>query len=292
MKLSFVVPVSSTDDNYTEFSNRLKLLHDLGYDGAELAIQDPSKINIKRVKELLEKFSMAVPAIATGSAFSQEFLSLSSINATVWVEKNRQKAIQRIKDQIDFASDLGAKVIIGLIRGNWRSVNSVTRQLEYPGPQIALQRYELYKKSFSASLEECDSWATDKNVELVLEAVNHTEVDFLFTVGETADFVHKLNLKSTKVLADIYHMNIEEKEDIAPVFDQYCRMHKIGHIHIADNNRMAPGQGKLDFRKIIGRIKSLETEGFYSGFVSAELVPVKPDFETAARQTIKHLTSL
>ena len=80
----------------------------LGYDGVELAVRDPSLLDVPALEALLRKENLVVPAIGTGQAFGEEGLSLTDPD-----EQIRLKAIDRIKAQVRLARRLGAVVIIG-----------------------------------------------------------------------------------------------------------------------------------------------------------------------------------
>lgn len=85
-------------------------------------------------------------------------------------------------------------------------------------------------------------------------------------------------------MGDTFHMNIEEQS----IYDAIKNARRyLAHFHLADNNRLAPGQGHLDFKKIIKALKEIG----YKGFVSAEILP-KPDQYTAAKLAIEHIKSL
>jgi sugar phosphate isomerase/epimerase len=72
------------------------------------------------------------------------------------------------------------------------------------------------------------------------------------------------------VLADLFHMNIEEENLVDPVLNA---SRALGHVHIADNNRLQPGGGYLDFVPTLAALQSIE----YGGYVSIECFsPVGP----------------
>lgn len=262
MKLSFVVEVPEKVESLKEFYRRLKMLKELGYDGAELAIRNTRKIEREKVKTLIEGLGLEVPAIATGRAYLTERLSFCH-------PSKRQAALARIKDHIKFASSFDAQVIIGLIRGN---------------PEKGQPTEGAYRLIVDA-LKECGEFAAKYNVKLTLEAINRYEMDFIHTLKEAREIMKKTGCHNTGILADTFHMNIEEEwisESIADVGDF------ITHVHIADSNRMAPGEGHLDFEEILSSIAATG----YNGFLSIELVPIKPDFDTAARQAIECLRTI
>src|SRR5436189_269594 len=67
------------------------------------------------------------------------------------------------------------------------------------------------------------------------------------------------------VCLDAFHLNIEDA-------DMYASIRKVGtrlvDFHVADNNRMAAGQGSLDWPKIVATLK----EAGYDGALSVEFV--------------------
>ncbi|HDH06822.1 MAG TPA: sugar phosphate isomerase/epimerase, partial [Thermoproteales archaeon] len=93
-----------------------------------------------------------------------------------------------------------------------------------------------------------------------------------------------INSPSLKLLLDTFHMNIEE-----PLIEESIKKagKKIGHFHVADSNRLAPGMGHLDFKSIIGSLK----ETGYEGFLSAEVI-IKPSLGVVLEYTKKTLGHL
>jgi sugar phosphate isomerase/epimerase len=81
------------------------------------------------------------------------------------------------------------------------------------------------------------------------------------------------------LLADLFHMNIEECDLAAAL---RAGAERIGHVHFVDSNRQAAGQGHLDFAPIAAAL----LQSRYSGFLSAEALPL-PDSRTAAETTMK-----
>ncbi|MEN3203790.1 MAG: 5-keto-L-gluconate epimerase [Atribacterota bacterium] len=265
MKASFVVSLQKTRFEAVGFDENLVstafVLQRLGYEGIELAIRDPDVVEEGTIHDVLKETGLVIPAIGTGQAFLEEGLSLSSLNPQI-----RKRAIERVKRHIALSSSFGSFVIIGLIRGR-------------------LPQEERKKKKavelFKESLRECGAFARSKNVKLVIEPLNRYELNFLNTLEETATFLSSLGMPNIGILADSFHMNIEEKdfrESLLKVKDL------LWHFHVADSNRWAPGFGHLDFGVIFETLQEIG----YQGFVSAEILQ-KPDFHRAAEQTIAHL---
>src|SRR5437773_9753340 len=81
MKLSLVVSLEETGFDAVamrgSWREALRTAADLGYDGVELAVRDPSEVDAEAVLRTVRDAGLAVPAIGTGQAFLKDGLSLS-----------------------------------------------------------------------------------------------------------------------------------------------------------------------------------------------------------------------
>ena len=268
MKKVFVASISRTKFDAISYSEDLQSIFsrikELGYDGIELGIRNPLEVDVSIIESYSEKFALPVVAIGTGQAYVDEGLSLTSEDAEV-----QERAIERIKKHIDLASRLGASVIIGLIRGNPPS--------ERRGEALSLLR---------KNLNICSGYAGESDVMILLEPVNRYESSLINRLKEGETFIQSLeksNYGVVRLLADTFHMNIEER-DIPEAIEEVFPL--IGHIHVADSNRLAPGQGHTDFDSIFKKLKELG----YNRYISAEILP-QPSFDEATRLTMDFLRS-
>ena len=78
------------------------------------------------------------------------------------------------------------------------------------------------------------------------------------------------------LLLDTFHVNIEERSWTEP-FAALRAAGKLWHVHVGDNNRLAPGRGLIDFPAIVATLR----RSGYDGYLSAELL-ARPDGDTAA----------
>jgi len=268
MKLSIVVSLQPTKFSALAFQEHLeeslKMISSLGYDGVELAVRNPAEIDIAQVEKLLEKFHLGVSGIGTGQAYIEEGLSFSHPDKDI-----RQKAIERIKTHLEFGAKIHrTAVIIGLLRGKTP-----------PG-----QKKEQAISWFRESLLKCAETAARQGVNLLLEPLNRYETDLLNTLPETKEFIKANNLPNVFLLADTFHMNIEEvsfAQSLSVVKDY------LKHVHLADSNRWAPGCGHLDFKEIVRVLKNIG----YENYVAAEILPL-PTPEESARLTIQYLKKI
>ena len=118
----------------------------------------------------------------------------------------------------------------------------------------------------------------------IYEPLNRYETNLFNRLADAAAFLEVNDLKNVVLLADLFHMNIEER-DVAAAILEVGR--HIGHVHFADSNRQAIGFGHTDIAPIAAALLEIG----YPGYLSAEILPL-PDPEAAARQTISSIRSL
>jgi sugar phosphate isomerase/epimerase len=94
-----------------------------------------------------------------------------------------------------------------------------------------------------------------------------------------AAFIASNKFNNIQLLADLFHMNIEEADPAASI---QKNIQHIGHVHFADSNRKPFGFGHTQIEPIANALKA----SGYDGYVSAEAFPW-PDPELAAAQTIR-----
>ncbi|SDY14442.1 Sugar phosphate isomerase/epimerase [Acetomicrobium thermoterrenum DSM 13490] len=266
MKFSFVISLQNTKFNAIalkeNLQQNLEKLKKLSYDGVELAIRDPSTVDIDEMNALLNKNNFTVCAIGTGQAFVEDGLSLTHPDPNI-----RAYAINRIKKFINLASNITGKpkIIIGLIRGI-KKTNVNVENYFYKSMQDILLEAEKYK------------------IDILIEPINRYETDFINNIHEALIFIKKLNHPRLLLLADTFHMNIEEPNVWQSL--EICK-EKLGHIHVADTNRWAPGYGHFEWDIFSQTLKKIS----YSGWISGEMLP-KPSEDEAISHTITLLRSL
>lgn len=240
-----------------------KTISELGFDGVELFILDPTKFSDDTIRPVLEKYQLELAALGTGAAYGLEGLSLSSSDKAV-----RTRAVQRIKEHIHLAAPFKSRIIIGSMRGKVES--GVSR--------------EDTEAWLAESLHACLDEAKKHGVTVFLEAINRYETNLLNSVGETAQYIAANELTGIKILADMFHMNIEDvsfRESILENRDV------IGHIHFVDSNRKAVGYGHIDAAEVVNALKEIGFDGYLSG----EILPL-PTPEEAAKMTIESFKKL
>ena len=269
IKLGYVIatPELSFSENVTayqgEISEAFRKLKNLGYDGAELMLVDPKRVEQRKIVYLSQKYRIEIPVICTGEVFSQAHLSFMDPDEGV-----RDEAIQRMKDIIDFAKPFGAKVNIGRLRGRF-----------YP----EIPREKSLDWMYFAFNDVAD-YAFEKEVTLILEPIPYVFCNNINTTQDGIDIVKNVGKESFKIMVDLFSMHIEDQS-----FEKSFNEVKpyLEHIHICDSNRLAPGRGNLDFKKIINIIKNID----YDGYISVEINQV-PDKDIVLKESIELIKPL
>lgn len=230
---------------------------ELGFDAIEVFPPSPDAISVETLRKLLSDRGLALAAVGTGAGWVKGRLHLTLPDAAA-----REKARAFVRSIIDFAGSLGASAIIGSMQG--RSGEGVD--------------HDTAIGYLSDSLEALGEHARQYQVPLIYEPINRYETNLISTVASGVALLQRLSTKNVVLLADLFHMNIEEV-DIADAIRRGSG--HIGHVHFVDSNRRPAGCGHIDYRPIATALAEIG----YGGFASAEALPY-PDSESAAQQTI------
>ncbi len=223
-----------------------ELARKTGLQGVELHLRRPEDVDPEEIVRLCREHELAVPTLGTGMAAGQDGLTFSSPDASV-----REKAVDIIRRHIDLAAQIGSGVTIGLIFGS-------------AGREPAERRRRM---GYAVScMKECAEHAARRGVKLFLEPLNRYESDCLNRLEEAAEVAAGIGGDSVRLLADTFHMNIEEP-DPAQAVRQFGGL--LGHVHLVDSNREAPGHGHADLGSVVAALRGA---GF-QGFLSFEILP-------------------
>jgi len=230
---------------------------DLGFDAVEIFPPAADAVEPEKLRALLERYHLRVAAIGTGGGWVVRKLTLTHPDPAV-----RIAAIEFIGTIVDLAAEFGAPAIIGSMQGRYEGAISRPQALAWLG----------------AGLEQLGERAGRLGSTLLFEPLNRYETNLFNRIGEAAAWLQSLGTRHVRILADMFHMNIEEA-DVAAALREAGAM--VGHVHFADSNRRAIGFGHTDVGPIVAALRDLG----YKGYLSAEILPL-PDPVSAARQTI------
>lgn len=230
---------------------------ELGFDAIEVFPPSAEAVDAGRLRSLVDRYGLRVAAVGTGGGWVVSKLTLTHPSPAV-----RDDALKFIGAIVDLAAEFGAPAIIGSMQGRWDAAVTRAQALVWLG----------------TALEQLGERAGGRGTTLLYEPLNRYETNLINRIGEAAGWLKTLSTPNVRVLADLFHMNIEESDMVAALREAG---EFLGHVHFADSNRRAIGFGHTDVGPIVGALRDLD----YKGYLSAEILPF-PDSMTAARQTL------
>jgi D-psicose/D-tagatose/L-ribulose 3-epimerase len=114
-----------------------------------------------------------------------------------------------------------------------------------------------------ASMREVMKVAEECGAYFNVEVVNRFEQFIMNTAAEGVKYVERVGSPNCHVLLDSFHLNIEE-DDIRQAI--LTAGDKLGHFHIGETNRRAPGRGRMPWDEIFGALREIR----YAGAISME----------------------
>lgn len=239
------------------------LAKETGFDDVELFLPGPDHVSVEEIKTLAQTHGLGIAAVGTGAGMLKHGLSLTDPSLD-----KRVAALDFLERMIAFGGRLGAPAILGSMQGKWGGEVTKDQALEW----------------LADALHIAGNTAAKYNVPFIYEPLNRYETNLINRLADGADFIEANSLENIVLLADLFHMNIEEVDLAASL--RTAGKH-IGHVHYADSNRRAMGLGHTDPKPIIAALKEIH----YTGHLSAEILPL-PDSKTAATQTIQSIRSI
>jgi len=230
-----------------------------GCQGVEIHMRQAADVDLSQVKRLMKEYGLKVPTLGTGMA-AADGLSFSHPDAAV-----RARTIDRVMGHIRFAAEVSSAVTIGSLGGFLGDCDAEERRIR--------------RAAALESLGQLCTQARNAGVTVLLEPLNRYESDYINRLADGVKIAEEISAGNLKLLADTFHMNIEE-----PDVCQSLRTAGswIGHVHLADTNREAPGHGHMDVVSVLEALDSIA----YEGFLSFEIFPL-PDPQQAIHDSVR-----
>ncbi|BAU33392.1 sugar phosphate isomerase/epimerase family protein [Microcella alkaliphila] len=251
-----------------------RVAHD-GYDGVEI-VGEPAVMSLPDITAALEANGIAASSIVSIYTSERDIVSSSP--------SVRRAAVDYVKANIEFASALSANTV----------TFTPTACMKISPEADVEQEWEWAR---SAAIELA-SFAGQAGVTLALEPWNRYETYLINRTEQALRLIDEVDSPHFKYMADTFHMSIEEA-DIADSLR--AAGSALGHVHLADSNRAAPGYGHTDFVPIMRAILDIG----YTGWISYELLPAAgdvwgvlsgsgaPEFkEPYTRESIRHTKAI
>ena len=109
------------------------------------------------------------------------------------------------------------------------------------------------------ALGELGEHARAEGVTLFLEPLNRYEDHMVNRLDDAVVFCASVGLPSVRVVADTFHMNIEE-DDVHRALRAAAPY--LGHVQVSDSNRYQPGAGHLDWPGLVRTLLEIDYRGW------------------------------
>lgn len=162
----------------------------------------------------------------------------------------RADAIVQLKSQLSVIGELGGRAAM-----TPASYGMFSRRLPpFEPPRSAAEDRDI----LLAALTELGEHAAGEGVKILLEPLNRYEDHMINQLGQAVDLVRTIDLDSVRIVADSYHMNIEEDDPPAALL---AAADVLDHVQVSDSNRLQPGAGHLDWPAFLGALDAIGYRG-------------------------------
>lgn len=252
-------------------SDKVKWAKDNGAEGIELSVWDGG---INGMRKRADEIAGVLPVCSIcgncdlDGASSFDFLDPDP--------KKRQKSIDGCKGVLKLAGELGA---VGQI------VPPIFGGCRMPDLSPYKTGMELQEELMVLLARELGAHAAAHKTLFMLEPLNRYEQHYLRKQSDGVRIIEKAKTKGVGLLSDFFHMHIEETS--TPEAFKACGKHT-DHIHLADNTRMEPGTGDIDF---VASFRVLKRVGF-KGYMAYECGVTGADAKEKRKNLAKSLSYL
>ena len=181
-------------------------------------------------------------------------------------EYSQRRRIRQTRRALDACNELGISALISVpVRG--------------PLPTDTVAKDEA--DSYVRALDQLAPQAEAAGVTITIEPLNRYEMHLINTLADGIAIAERVGSPRVKVLADVFHMSIEEDDVPASI---RAAGDWIGHVHFADNQRAHPGTGSIDFAAVYAALRDIG----YAGSTALEC-SLRGDPVEALRQCAAYL---
>jgi len=237
---------------------KVALLEEIGYDGIELHTAESLD---RGADDLLRLFAgrRVQPTTIDGA---RGLLSPDPAE--------RQASMAQLRRRLELCSKLGAVAVL-LVPIFGRA------QISDLSPWRTA--VELESELLLTELKELAADAERTGAMVMLEPLNRYETHLVKTLDQGAEFCRRVNRPGIRIMADLFHMSIEEA-DLAASIRQSAPF--IRYVHVADSNRWQPGRGHTDFRAAFHALKGTG----YDGYLGVECTLIGPPVEALKESAV------
>ncbi len=166
----------------------------------------------------------------------------------------RRSALDELRRQLDGVAALGATGVVA--PAAWGMFSRRLPSFGEPPRSPEEDRAVLLE-----GLGELGEHAAAAGVVLLFEPLNRYEDHMVNTLAQGAELIAAAGSRGVRLLADTYHMNVEE-DDLCAALRASAGV--LGAVHLSDSNRHQPGTGHVPFEAIVGTLAASGFDGVLS----------------------------
>jgi sugar phosphate isomerase/epimerase len=168
--------------------------------------------------------------------------------------KKRRASIEGSRAILQFCGAVGA---VGQI------VPPIFGSPRVPDLSPVMTPLEIEDKLMVAICQEIGPYAVAHKTLFLLEPLNRYEQHYLRKQSDGVRIIEEAKTEGIAIISDLFHMHIEETNTPQTLRDvgKYT-----AHVHLADNTRLEPGTGDIDF---VAAFRALHEVGF-TGYMAYE----------------------
>jgi len=217
-----------------------EVIRTIGYDGIEL----------RGSAGMRERLPELHAAGAAGAVFSS-ICVISDRFIGDFDADRRAEALAMMMELCDVAAEVGARGVVTPAAYGMHS----NRLPPFTAPRTSAEDREVLLDM----LGRLGRHAEQRGVLVLFEPLNRYEDHMVNTLAQGAELCRATGLPSVRLMADLFHMNIEEA-DLGQALRAAGDM--VAHIHLADSSRLEPGTGHTDFEAAFGALTAIGFDGW------------------------------
>jgi len=262
--------------NLEPIQTTLENLSNVGFNSLEV-YGEPDSLDVDNLTHLLASYSVGVSGVTGMWGHSSGY---SKFRNMVTANNELLTAAQNyVKKCILLCQRLGGSTFNICLFSSKTLVSDSNHKTLLPREKIKLA------SSIIGPLRELAKYASDYNIELLIEPLNRYSTPVCTEVEDAKYIIDLINQENVGMLLDTFHMNIEEDS----IHDAIIRSNTmLKHVHISDNNRKMPGLAHIDFKSIIVALKKIK----YSKYLTFEPTFQGSDYKNELKFGLQYLKKL
>jgi len=164
----------------------------------------------------------------------------------------RDRAVASFKQMLELSAEIGAIGVICVPLIAITMSHGARPRIQDLSPLESVQSLE--RNLFIELLKDIGKRAQEVGAYLIVEPLNRYESFWLNRLEEGIDICKAVGNPYVKIMADFFHMHIEESDIPQSILKagEY-----IVNVHLADSNRLTPGNGHTDFKTGLAALKQI-----------------------------------